>query len=273
MMKLSPKYLILIVTVLSISYLTIAAHSYAQDYLEEKQKALNMIDDFAEKFCIEVPLESSAIKRELSTEAKVKLNNFLAKILDIELGAGGSYEISEYSGILQKDLVEALKNKSDCKLQIFALLKDEFFHDDTTISKRLPYVFVGESGTLALQEYADEETMYLENVYSTGSKCVKDLSNINIKGEKDPVLPGHIIRPYIGWKCARLLPEIWCFSKASDLGGVTLSNIACYLTENECQTSLSFWKLPVRKDRTLTTPCEPYPASEILKRSKDFYRD
>ena len=94
------KYYVLIALLLSINYLAMAEYSSAEDYLERKQKALNIINDFAEKYCIEVKLEGRETKATLSADGKVKLNNFLKKIFDLEIGVGGKYEISEYSGNL-----------------------------------------------------------------------------------------------------------------------------------------------------------------------------
>jgi hypothetical protein len=258
-MRLSKKSLVLIATSIAITYLPTIECSYAQDALEKKQKALNMIVDFAERYCLDVPLGGGTIKRELSAEGKVQLNKFLKAFFDLEVGAGGKYQISEYTGILQKDLADALETSSNCRVRVLELLKDELLIDEPIRAAKLPYVFIDEKGMLDTSDYNEKEIILWE-VYPTGIQCIEDLSKI--KRNREPRALHYSLKSPD--RCTRLLPEVWCFTRDILMLG---AKIECYLTQEDCHRQWSFWNLPARKNRSLTTPCEPHSSNEIVSRS------
>src|SRR5713101_951665 len=105
--------------------LLLPPHKYAKgtDTLEAQKQALNMINDFADHFCINIPLAGSGNQLELSGDAKAELNELIKKIVNLKIEGAAKYLSGEYQGVLQKDLVEALKNSVDCKRDIWKDLK------------------------------------------------------------------------------------------------------------------------------------------------------
>lgn len=95
------------------------------DELDVQQKALNIIKDAANSFCNDVPLVATQEGIELSGKARGELNAAISKIVNVGIEAAGSYKNStSQRAVLEKDLVDALKNKDDCKLVVFNRLVD-----------------------------------------------------------------------------------------------------------------------------------------------------
>lgn len=94
------------------------------DELDKKKKALDIINEFAEKICGDVPHQGASSKFEIGGKIKAELSGLTKKLVDLGIGGASKYETSEYSGVLQSDLAKALKNKQDCKSTIAKLLVD-----------------------------------------------------------------------------------------------------------------------------------------------------
>jgi len=120
------KILAKFLAVLLVVPMLLSSHRYANGAtsLEAQQKqALDMIADFAGHFCNNIPLAGSGNQLELSGDAKAELNELIKKIVDLKIEGAAKYLSGEYQGVLQKDLVEALKNSVNCKLEIWKDLK------------------------------------------------------------------------------------------------------------------------------------------------------
>lgn len=113
--------------VISIALLVVISFSLnvnnvaAQNSLAEQERALNMIADFADRLCADIPLTGNGL--ELTGKAKAELSGFIKKIA--EIGIEGAAKYHNYEGVLQKDLVNALKDSTTCKLEVFKELKDK----------------------------------------------------------------------------------------------------------------------------------------------------
>lgn len=94
------------------------------DDLENQQKALNTISNFAEKLCKYPPLAGNESKYELSGEAKAELSKVLKKVADLGVKGAAKYQASDYEGLLQKDLANVVKDSSNCKMEVWRDLKD-----------------------------------------------------------------------------------------------------------------------------------------------------
>lgn len=101
--------------------------------LSAKKEALDVIADFAERLCKDIPLEGSGESIELSGEARAELNGLIKKLADLGIQGIGKYQKSYYEGILRSDLAEVLKSRTECRLEIFRKLEDKFF-----VSTRTP---------------------------------------------------------------------------------------------------------------------------------------
>jgi len=93
--------------------------------LDQQEKALQIIADFAERFCTTIPLEGEGETIELSGEAKVELNNLIKKIADLGIRGAVKYQRSEWKGLLQKDLAGLLRDSINCRLEVWKDLQDK----------------------------------------------------------------------------------------------------------------------------------------------------
>lgn len=86
--------------------------------------SLDEIANFADRICSNIPLEGSGSAVELNGQAKAELKGLLKKIGNVGIGGAGKYEETAWSGVLQKDIANILKDNVGCKLKIVELLKD-----------------------------------------------------------------------------------------------------------------------------------------------------
>ncbi|WP_286758503.1 hypothetical protein [Ralstonia sp. RL] len=110
----------------------ITAHTYAADDLDRQQKALNIISDFADKLCKDVPLKHEASKIELTTTAKAELKGVARKVAGLGFDGAAKYTDSKESGFLEQDLANVVAGNRDCRLQVWNDLKGKL------ISRPLP---------------------------------------------------------------------------------------------------------------------------------------
>jgi hypothetical protein len=95
--------------------------------LKPDKQSLDMIADFAERICSEVPLEGSSSNLDLSGSAEAKLNGLLKNIAALGIEGAAKYEEKQFKGFLQKDLRAAIQDSNLCRLKVA----------DTLISKLL----------------------------------------------------------------------------------------------------------------------------------------
>jgi hypothetical protein len=93
--------------------------------LEENEKALTIIADFANRLCKDIPLQGHGNNLELTGSAKAELNGIINKLASFGLDGAIKYQNTEYEGLLQKDLVSALQDEKKCRLQVWNDLKDK----------------------------------------------------------------------------------------------------------------------------------------------------
>lgn len=117
------RYLICLITF--VSFFLIISFNRISDAvnLEENEKALKVISDFADRICDEIPLQGESGSIKLSGDAKAELSGLFKKLANLGIEGAGTYQKSDYQGVLQEDLVEILNDSRDCKLKIFKELK------------------------------------------------------------------------------------------------------------------------------------------------------
>jgi len=98
--------------------------------LKDNEKALNMIADFAGRLCKDIPLQGHGDNFELSGSAKAELNGIIKQLANLGIDGAIKYQNIDYEGVLQKDLVNALKDSTNCRLQIWNDLKDKLISSD-----------------------------------------------------------------------------------------------------------------------------------------------
>lgn len=92
-------------------------------HANSEQDALELIANFAERMCEEIPLTGSAQNSELSGQAQAELSSFISYLADIGVEGAISLQNENYQGLIRKDLVRALSDNKKCRLQIWNDLK------------------------------------------------------------------------------------------------------------------------------------------------------
>ncbi len=98
-----------------------------QQQLRSEKEALDLIADFADRLCTKIDLEGSGSSLDLSGTAKAELSVLLKKMVNLGIQGAAKYQESQYQGLLQKDLLAAIRESTNCKLEVWKDLKDKFF--------------------------------------------------------------------------------------------------------------------------------------------------
>jgi hypothetical protein len=109
-------------TALSVGILLCVVHGYTATETDYKA-ALQLITETADKICKDIPLEGHGQGVELSGQAKAELSKLVKSLADIGIQGAGKYTEEAYRGVIQKDLTQALKMSTDCKLTVWNDLK------------------------------------------------------------------------------------------------------------------------------------------------------
>jgi hypothetical protein len=115
----------LILTLIAIFCISFCYQESFAASFEDNQKALNMIADFSDRLCKDIPLQGHGDNLDLSGSAKAELNGIIKKLANLGVDGAIKYQNTDYEGLLQKDLVSALKDSTNCRLQIWNDLKDK----------------------------------------------------------------------------------------------------------------------------------------------------
>jgi hypothetical protein len=67
--------------------------------------------------CIASPIEGRESNLTLKGEGNAKLNGLLKNLAELGIDGAVKYQRNEYKGVLQKDLISALKTTTDCRLE------------------------------------------------------------------------------------------------------------------------------------------------------------
>jgi hypothetical protein len=110
------------------------APSAAMADLQQQASALNMIADFANRICTAIPLEGNTTESDVHGKLSMEVSGLLKKLATAGIEGGAKYQSTEFQGLLQKDLVGALRDSTNCKLRVWADLKDKLLPSATTAS-------------------------------------------------------------------------------------------------------------------------------------------
>jgi hypothetical protein len=116
---------ILLISILLMLLVPPPGAAFAQNPNAQNKEALQIISDFADRLCSRVPLEGSGSTVDLSGTGKAELDGLLKKMASLGIQGSAKYQQSQFQGLLQKDLVAALKTSTDCKLKVLEALKDK----------------------------------------------------------------------------------------------------------------------------------------------------
>ena len=96
----------------------------AQD-LSDTTKAIDLIVKTADAICSKVELKGNSSTAEVEGAAGVEASKLVKQLVDLKVSGAAKYQKTEYQGVLQADLKEALKNSTTCRQQIFQQLSDK----------------------------------------------------------------------------------------------------------------------------------------------------
>jgi hypothetical protein len=89
-------------------------------------KALKIIEEWVDGFCGKVPMQGNSSSLDLSGQGKVEISPLLKKLSDVGLQGTAKYHSSQYEGFLQKDLLEATRDRTKCKFKALDFLSTNF---------------------------------------------------------------------------------------------------------------------------------------------------
>jgi len=92
---------------------------------DAQQRALHAISDFANDICNRIPTSGSQQNITLDANGQVQLSRLLKLVSDLGFSGGAKYSRSDYNGLMQADLGEALHDAQECRLQVFHSLQDK----------------------------------------------------------------------------------------------------------------------------------------------------
>lgn len=221
-------------------------YASAQDFLAERKRALNIIADFADRLCKDIPLDGTGDNLELSGKAKVELSGIIKKIADLGVEGAVKYQKSEYKGLLQKDLVKALQESTNCRLQVWEDLKETILKHSgskpSPVPQKLPYVIFDKWG----------KTRLYFGTFESDNDCLDAL----FAAQKQ--LDSHNAS-----RCGRLPSQVWCVSTKDK--GQTEAYKDCYMTLQECEETLALHKLEAEiGGKRVMTSCEQISGYELL---------
>ena len=102
-------------------------------------QALAAITDTADKICQSAPLEHNSNGVTLSGDANAKLGGVINKLADLGISGKGQYDSVHSSGVLQEDIIKAIQEGNNCKLEVFrALERDLIQNGSPPHSSNLP---------------------------------------------------------------------------------------------------------------------------------------
>jgi hypothetical protein len=106
--------------------------------LETQTKALDIIVKTANQICQSAPLEATNQGIILSGDAAAKLGGLVGRIANLGIAGAGQYQASQSMGVLQKDLIEAIKNSNECKSEVLKTLAKDLISGHNAPSTNNP---------------------------------------------------------------------------------------------------------------------------------------
>jgi hypothetical protein len=115
-----------IVVFLCFGAISVSSDAYAQG-ADSTEKKLNLLADFAEKICGDIPLYSDEKTGTASVKADAEFDKLLKKLANIGVRASASGSIATFHGVMQKDKFAAIHDNLECRQKMVDdLLTDVF---------------------------------------------------------------------------------------------------------------------------------------------------
>lgn len=115
-----------LVWAVGLSWAVSYSHAVSADDLRAQVEALNAITAFAGQTCGDpVPLTGRSDHLELSGDVKAQLAGVIAKVADLGINGAAKYKNESFQNVLHEQLAQTLKDRSNCKLEVFKLLQEK----------------------------------------------------------------------------------------------------------------------------------------------------
>ena len=110
-------------------FITIISDSaIAASSTNRMNEELNVIANFADRICGDIPLTGGRETLMISGSANAELNGLIKKLANLGIEGAVKYEKSEYQNVLREDLAAVLATSTQCKLDIVHALKDKILN-------------------------------------------------------------------------------------------------------------------------------------------------
>jgi hypothetical protein len=148
---------------LTAANLVVASAATADD-LETQAKALKIISETATDICNTILQEGSSQSAELSGAVQAKLAGAISKIANLGIEGSGKYNTTEFKGVMQHDLAEAIKSNAECKLNVLKVLQEKMLEHKQSQSTTVPADFLKE---LRIEKWKRTSVTYVKSLLGT----------------------------------------------------------------------------------------------------------
>jgi hypothetical protein len=131
------------------------------DKLQDQAKELAIIADFADTYCKSISMHGDTKEIEMTAEVEASLSKKLSMLANLGINAGGKVKYGDYSNVLQKDLLSALKTNDGCRRDIWNFLKEKMITSNNEVKK---YSVVLELSNVSSFESANFD-IYIDSAY------------------------------------------------------------------------------------------------------------
>ncbi len=122
LVKISCKKQFVLLFSCAVGMLLVAQTSLASRNLLVSSDELQDISDFADRVCPKFHESGEENVVELSGKAKAELPGLIKKLVNLGFEGAAKYGRKSYQGMLQIDVLEAIKHRMDCKVDIVKML-------------------------------------------------------------------------------------------------------------------------------------------------------
>lgn len=138
--------------------------------MEQKMQSLDYISRFSQSMCTQVPINGRSNSVQLNAEAKAEFNNLIKYFINLGVGVSAQASYSEYYGIMQKDLLSALKYNDACRKNYYESLVKLFKLDNPIIASQIEFGSKADTFKSKREDGMICETMISQNG-SFSQKC------------------------------------------------------------------------------------------------------
>jgi hypothetical protein len=169
-----------------VSVLTVTSYNYAiAQNLDQKQRALDLITNTAERICGEALTSGNIESSEVQGKVEGQLKGLASKLAEAGISGSGKIVNEQYKGVLRSELASTLHDIRRCKLTILQSLKGELLGSRDQSLNPIPSTRSASPPTLS---GAYEGVLIAELAHIDGGRVEKAW---RVKLLIDPMRPGN----------------------------------------------------------------------------------